>query len=119
MVARRRAHVEPVPDPLPSLRFEISEAAVILRMSRAQVYTRIQEGSIKPQKDGARTYITRPELERYVESCNASPKHHARPAPARLAEPTRRRPSLRARERSSRRRSRAFEETPPGHGPLE
>jgi|HubBroStandDraft_3_1064219.scaffolds.fasta_scaffold110426_1 hypothetical protein len=94
MVARRRAHVEPVPDPLPALRFEIIEAARILRMSRSQIYTRIQEGSIKPQKDGARTYITRPELERYVESCNASPEHHAGPATARLAETAPRRPSL-------------------------
>src|SRR2546430_15527303 len=37
----------------------ISEAAQILRMSRAQLYNRICEGTIKPQKDGARTYITR------------------------------------------------------------
>jgi Helix-turn-helix domain len=94
MVARRRAHVEPVPNPLPALRFEISEAALILRMSRAQLYIRIQEGSIKPQKDGARTYITRPELERYVESCSASAEHSARPAPAHLPETPRRRPSL-------------------------
>jgi hypothetical protein len=94
MVARQRPHVEPVPDPLPALRFEIREAARILRMSRAQIFRRIQEGSIKPQKDGARTYITRPELERYVESCNASPEHHARPATARLAEAAPRRPSL-------------------------
>ena len=55
--------------PLPSLRFEVFEAAQILRMSRAQLYNRIHEGSIKPQKDGARTYITRDELERYVEAC--------------------------------------------------
>jgi hypothetical protein len=94
MVAKRRAHVEPVPDPLPALRFEIREAARILRMSKAQIYIRINEGSIKPQKDGARTYITRPELERYVESCNASPEHDARPATARLAEAAPRRPSL-------------------------
>ena len=94
MVAKRRAHVEPVPDSLPALRFEMSEAARILRMSRAQLYTRIRERSIKPQKDGARTYITRPELERYVESCNASPEHHAGPATARLAETAPRRPSL-------------------------
>jgi len=45
------------------------EAARILRMSRAQLYNRIHEGSIKRQKDGSRTYITRGELERYVESC--------------------------------------------------
>ena len=57
---------------LPSLRFEVPEAAQILRMSRAQLYNRIHEGSIKPQKDGTRTYITRVELERYVESCSIS-----------------------------------------------
>ena len=55
---------------LPSLRFEVPEAARILRMSRAQLYIRIREGSIRRQKDGARTYITRAEIERYVESCN-------------------------------------------------
>jgi excisionase family DNA binding protein len=54
---------------LPSLRFEVAEAAQILRMSRAQLYNRIQDGSLKPQKDGARTYITRAELERYVLAC--------------------------------------------------
>jgi excisionase family DNA binding protein len=62
------------PDALPALRFEIDEAAQILRMSRGQLYHRIQDGSIRPQKDGARTYITRAELERYVLSCaGASP----------------------------------------------
>jgi len=55
---------------LPALRFEITEAARILRMSRAQLYNRIHDGALTPQKDGARTYITRAELERYVESCN-------------------------------------------------
>jgi len=55
-------------EPLPALRFEVVEAAQILRMSRAQLYKRIQEGVITPQKDGARTYITRTELERYVEN---------------------------------------------------
>ena len=54
---------------LPALRFEVSEAARILRMSRAQLYNRINDGALKPQKDGARTYITRVELERYVEAC--------------------------------------------------
>jgi excisionase family DNA binding protein len=51
------------------LRFEIREAARILRMSRAQLYNRINDGAIKPHKDGARTYITRAELERYVDGC--------------------------------------------------
>ena len=55
---------------LPALRFEVTEAARILRMSRAQLYNRIHDGVLTPQKDGARTYITRAELERYVESCN-------------------------------------------------
>ena len=58
-------------DPLPALRFEVAEAAQILRMSRAQLYNRIQDGSLKPQKDGARTYISRAELERYVQACGA------------------------------------------------
>jgi len=51
------------------LRFAVTEAAQILRMSRAQLYNRINDGAITPQKDGARTYITRGELERYVDSC--------------------------------------------------
>lgn len=56
---------------LPALRFGIPEASHILRMSRAQIYHRIREGAIKIQKDGARTYITAGELERYVKSCDA------------------------------------------------
>jgi excisionase family DNA binding protein len=55
---------------LPGLRFPIGEAARILRMSRAQLYNRISEGSIRHQKDGARSYITRAELERYVLACD-------------------------------------------------
>lgn len=54
---------------LPLLRFEIDEVVKILRMSRAQVYNRISEGAIRAQKDGARTYVTLAELERYVEDC--------------------------------------------------
>ena len=41
-------------------------------MSRAQLYNRIHDGSLKPQMDGARTYITREELERYVQACAVS-----------------------------------------------
>ena len=55
---------------LPSLRFEVPEAALILRMSRAALYIRISRGAIKTQKDGARTYITLYELERYVAACD-------------------------------------------------
>ena len=69
MVAGRVA--ENTVSALPALRFEISEASHILRMSRAQLYHRIGEGAIKIQKDGARTYITVGELERYVKSCDA------------------------------------------------
>jgi excisionase family DNA binding protein len=66
----RKCRTETTSRPLLALRFDIAEAAQILRMSRAQLYKRICEGTIRPQKDGARTYITRDELERYVESCN-------------------------------------------------
>jgi excisionase family DNA binding protein len=54
---------------LPVLRFQLDEAKNILRISRSHLYKRIAEGAIKPQKDGARTYISRRELERYVEAC--------------------------------------------------
>ena len=72
MVARK-CSTETASRPLPALRFDIAEAAQILRMSRAQLYNRICEGTIRPQKDGARTYITQAELERYVDSCNVIP----------------------------------------------
>ena len=69
LVPKRNA-IPHVSSPLPALRFEISEASQILRMSRAQIYNRTSDGAIKAQKDGARTYITLVELERYVESCS-------------------------------------------------
>jgi excisionase family DNA binding protein len=53
---------------LPQLRFEITEAARILRMSRASLYERIRDGQIKAQKDGRRRYITTAELQRYIAS---------------------------------------------------
>ncbi len=71
MVAAERHLAGDAVSALPALRFEISEATHILRMSRAQLYNRIGEGAIKIQKDGARTYITAGELERYVKSCDA------------------------------------------------
>ena len=67
MTARVRPPAPPQ-TPLPNLRFEIVEAAKILRMSRAQLYIRIAEGCIRVQKDGWRSYITHAELERYVDS---------------------------------------------------
>jgi excisionase family DNA binding protein len=51
---------------LPHLRFEITEAAKILRISRATLYDRIKAGLISVHKDGRRTFITTSELERYV-----------------------------------------------------
>jgi DNA-binding NtrC family response regulator len=52
---------------LPQLRFEITEAVRILRISRATLYERIRIGSIVTQKDGRRTFITAAELHRYVD----------------------------------------------------
>ena len=51
---------------LPNLRFEIHEAARILRISRASLYHRIRDGLIATQKDGRRTFITADELHCYV-----------------------------------------------------
>ena len=70
MRATKRNTLEQRSGPLPVLRFEIAEATRILRMSRAQLYHRIGEGAIRIQKDGARTYITMGELERYVGVCD-------------------------------------------------
>ena len=53
---------------LPQLRFAISEAARILRLSRATLYERIRDGEIQVQKDGRRRYITTAELHRYIAS---------------------------------------------------
>jgi excisionase family DNA binding protein len=55
---------------LPQLRFEITEAARILRLSRATLYERIRDGELKVQKDGRRSYITAVELQRYISSKN-------------------------------------------------
>jgi excisionase family DNA binding protein len=57
--------------PLPHLRFEIIEAARMLRMSRATLYQRIRAGHLAIQKDGSRSYITVTELHRYLGACNA------------------------------------------------
>jgi excisionase family DNA binding protein len=56
---------------LPHLRFEIPEAARILRISRATLYERIGAGLISVHKDGRRTFITICELERYVKGLAA------------------------------------------------
>ena len=54
---------------LPYLRFEIVEAARMLRMSRATLYQRIRAGHLVIQKDGRRSYITVTELHRYLGAC--------------------------------------------------
>ena len=72
MTNKSRQSIASEPVALTPLRFEVIEAARILRMSRAQLYNRMQEGSIRPQKDGARTYFTRDELERYVKCCGTA-----------------------------------------------
>ncbi len=53
-------------DQLPQVRFDIIEAARILRISRASLYQRIRIGDIKIQKDGRRSYVTAVEIHRYV-----------------------------------------------------
>ena len=53
-------------DSLPQLRFDIPEAARILRLSWATLYERIRTGQITTRKDGRRTYVTGEELQRYV-----------------------------------------------------
>jgi excisionase family DNA binding protein len=52
------------------LRLDIPEAAARLRISRATLYQRIAEGKIHAHKDGARTFVTHAELERYVARCS-------------------------------------------------
>jgi hypothetical protein len=69
---KSRSRLESPSHQLPALRFNVVEAAQILRMSRAQLYNRICEGLIRPHKDGARTYVTRMELERYVQTCTGT-----------------------------------------------
>ena len=51
---------------LPQIRFDMMEAARILRISRATLYERIKTGEIRTQKDGRRSYVTATELQRYV-----------------------------------------------------
>lgn len=51
------------------LRFEISEASSILRLSLPTIYRRIKEGKLAAHKDGRRTFITTAELKRYADAC--------------------------------------------------
>ena len=56
------------------IRFGIREASAALGISRAQLYVRIQQGAIRTHKDGARTFISQAELERYVRTCEERSK---------------------------------------------
>jgi excisionase family DNA binding protein len=58
---------QPITD-LQPLRFEISEVARMLRLSRSTLYERIRAGEVKAQRDGRRRYITAAELQRYISS---------------------------------------------------
>jgi len=51
---------------LPQIRFDMMEAARILRISRATLYERVKAGEIRTQKEGRRSYVTATELQRYV-----------------------------------------------------
>jgi excisionase family DNA binding protein len=46
--------------------FNVNEAALYLRISRATLYKLIQQKKISPTKIGARTIILAPELERFL-----------------------------------------------------
>ncbi len=65
---QRADRVERHGNELLHLRFDIADAARILKFSRATLYNRISSEAIRTEKDGRRTYITRAELERYVAS---------------------------------------------------
>lgn len=54
--------VLPQLDPLQ--RYEINEAAALLRCCRARVYTKIARGELRAIKDGRRTYVPGSEIVR-------------------------------------------------------
>jgi excisionase family DNA binding protein len=66
------------------LRVTVEEAAVLLGVSRSYLYTRVAAGALKVSTDARRTYVSRQELERYVESCasGCAPKRGQRRQPA-------------------------------------
>lgn len=48
------------------IRYNIEEAADLLRMSRAQLYQRIRHGEIRAHEDGRRRYISAAAVKEYV-----------------------------------------------------
>ena len=59
-------------DSLPQLRFEITEVAKILRISRATLYQRIRDHRIAIHQAGRRTFVTSTELLRYGNSADTA-----------------------------------------------
>lgn len=54
-----------------ALRFTVEETLQLLKLSRSAIYQRIAAGALRTTKDGARTFITRGEIERYLTACEA------------------------------------------------
>lgn len=59
-------------NPLPVLRFKPEECFQILKISRPLFYRRVAAGAIKTQQDGALTFVSLEELQRYVRSLESS-----------------------------------------------
>lgn len=53
-------------DPLPQLRYPLTDVAKILHLSRATLYERIKAGKLAIHKDGRRSFVSASELRRYV-----------------------------------------------------
>jgi len=51
----------------------IPEACEVTGLARATLYARIKAGLLRVTKDGARTFISGAELERYLAACEAQP----------------------------------------------
>jgi excisionase family DNA binding protein len=65
------------------LRVSVKQAADILSISSAYCYRLIGEGTIRAQRDGAKTFVSAVELARYVSSLE--PAAPAKPTPKRRA----------------------------------
>jgi hypothetical protein len=55
-------------NPLPQLRYPLTDVAKILHLSRATLYERIKVGRLVIQKDGRRSFVTTDEIRRYIAS---------------------------------------------------
>jgi excisionase family DNA binding protein len=66
-MANNALSVQPTMEPL---RLNVSEAAVLIRVSRARFYELLNAGRIRGVRDGGRTYVLPADLRAYVDSCN-------------------------------------------------